>query len=103
MIDVDHFKKINDTYGHKMGDEVIASMGHLLQSQTRVCDCVSRYGGDEFLLVMPEMSQKNAFKRAELWREGIKARVFRSGNHIINVTISIALQPFPRMEKMLTH
>jgi len=95
MIDVDHFKKINDSYGHKMGDEVIAAMGHILQSQTRESDCVCRYGGDEFLLVMPEMSQEDAFLRAELWRKDIKAMVFQSNKQVINVSISIGIATYP--------
>jgi diguanylate cyclase (GGDEF)-like protein/PAS domain S-box-containing protein len=96
MMDVDHFKKINDQYGHKMGDDVIVAIGRLLQTQTRDSDCVGRYGGDEFLLVMPEMSRENAFERAEIWREGIKAMVFQEGGQVVQVTISIGIAAFPQ-------
>lgn len=95
MMDVDHFKKINDQFGHKMGDDVIVAIGRLLQAQTRDSDCVGRYGGDEFLLVMPEMSLENAFEHAEIWREGIKAMVFQTGDQVVNVTISIGIAAFP--------
>jgi diguanylate cyclase (GGDEF)-like protein/PAS domain S-box-containing protein len=95
MLDVDHFKKVNDQLGHKMGDDVIVAIGRLFQAQTRDSDCVSRYGGDEFLLVMPEMSRENAFERAEIWREGIKAMVFQTGDQVMNVTISIGVAVFP--------
>ncbi len=99
MMDVDHFKKVNDNYGHKMGDEVIAAIGQFLQSQTRNSDCVSRYGGDEFLLVMPEMTNENAYERAEVWREGIRSMIFQTGNEIFQVTISIGISSFPRNGK----
>ena len=96
MMDVDHFKKVNDQYGHKMGDDVIVAIGRLLQTQTRDSDCVGRYGGDEFLLVMPEVTLEYALERAETWREGIKAMVFQSGDDVIKVTISIGIAAFPQ-------
>lgn len=60
MIDIDGFKKINDTYGHVAGDEVLKNVGSILQHGLRKADVVCRYGGDEFIVIMPEISEKNA-------------------------------------------
>lgn len=95
MLDVDCFKEINDQYGHKMGDEVIAAVGKLLKEETRQGDCVSRYGGDEFVVIMPGMSQDHAFQRAEFWRIGLKAMVFQRDGQLIPVTVSIGVVTFP--------
>lgn len=95
MMDIDHFKLVNDKFGHRTGDEVIAAMGKLLHGKTRESDCVCRYGGDEFLLVMPDMSQEHALQRADDWREGIKALVFEVNDQKIQITISIGISTFP--------
>ena len=95
MLDIDFFKKVNDNFGHKAGDDVIIGMGHLLQSQTRDSDCVSRYGGDEFVVVMPEMSAEHALQRAELWREAFKAMVYKIGEKVVQVTVSLGVSTFP--------
>jgi diguanylate cyclase (GGDEF)-like protein len=95
MLDIDFFKKVNDTYGHKVGDDVLISLSQLLQAETRDSDCVSRYGGDEFVMVMPEMTEEDAFQRAELWRDAIKNKDFLIGENKVSVTVSMGISTFP--------
>ena len=96
MLDIDFFKKINDSYGHKVGDRVVVALGKMLQSQTRKVDCVSRYGGDEFIMIMPEMSTENAFKRAEVWRKDCKDLIVPGPGKNFQFTISIGIASYPK-------
>jgi diguanylate cyclase (GGDEF)-like protein len=65
MLDIDHFKKINDTYGHQVGDKVLIQLSEILKINTRDTDTVGRWGGEEFMIVCPEISQDQAFVIAE--------------------------------------
>ncbi len=85
MIDIDHFKKINDTYGHLTGDEVLKSVGKILKESVRKMDLVVRYGGDEFLVIFPQTPQK----KVELIMERINAKIARLKKGFgFNITIS---------------
>ena len=95
MIDLDHFKGVNDTYGHPAGDQVLRDVAQLLQHEVRSVDIVARYGGEEFLVVLPETSTEGAVVFAERIRERIEARMFESTGHSLLLTTSIGVASFP--------
>ena len=72
MMDLDHFKQYNDTFGHSAGDELLSALGILLKSQIRGEDIACRYGGEEFLLILPGASMEIALERAENLRQAVK-------------------------------
>jgi two-component system cell cycle response regulator len=90
MVDIDHFKKINDTYGHQVGDEVLRHVASLLAGQVRTVDRVARYGGEEFALIMIETDGKNAAEHIK--RLGVLLAetpcVVESKNLTVDVTLS---------------
>jgi len=96
MIDIDHFKKFNDTYGHEAGDTLLAAVGGLLQSRTRVEDIACRYGGEEFALILPDAHLEFAQKRAEDLREEAKQiRINYRGKQLERITLSLGLSSYP--------
>ena len=96
LIDVDHFKRFNDTFGHEAGDIVLRSLGHLLQSQLRSEDIVCRFGGEEFVVILPDAPLDGARQRGEQLREATKELIteFR-GQTLGRVTLSIGISTFP--------
>ena len=69
MIDVDNFKEVNDTFGHAAGDDLLAGLGRLLRACTRPCDVAGRYGGDEFVLLLPDCSCEQGHSVADRIRK----------------------------------
>jgi len=86
--DVDHFKKVNDTYGHATGDEVLREVAYRLNDSIRSYDAVSRYGGEEFLIVLNGCRTQLGTKRAESIRHAIEARPVESGAGAVPVSMS---------------
>jgi len=91
MCDVDYFKKINDTRGHQIGDEVLKWFVASLQKCVRACDWVARYGGEEFIAVLPETNVSNAGAAAENLRSGIAANAFVLDQLSLSVTASFGV------------
>jgi diguanylate cyclase (GGDEF)-like protein len=95
MIDLDHFKHVNDTYGHPAGDEVLKALSALLQAHAREGDIPCRYGGEEFILVSPHMPLDAARQRCEEWRRAFAEHKTLHGHLEIGVTLSVGLATFP--------
>ncbi|HUL42468.1 MAG TPA: diguanylate cyclase [Burkholderiales bacterium] len=97
VLDVDYFKRFNDTYGHEAGDAVLRSLAHLIERQIRGSDIACRYGGEEFILVLPEASLSIARQRGELLREAaLRMHVTLNGQTLGPVSISLGLALFPQ-------
>ncbi len=96
MLDVDHFKRFNDTFGHEAGDSVLKELGHFLQKYVRGSDIACRYGGEEFILILPEGSLEVTSKRAEQLREGIKHLHLKYRHEPLGqITLSLGVASFP--------
>lgn len=89
MLDIDHFKSINDTYGHQVGDVVLQQVGHRLICTTRVYDWAGRYGGEEFLILLCNSTAETNATCAERIRDVIAAKPIRVGELELTVTVSI--------------
>ena len=91
ILDIDHFKSVNDTYGHLGGDEILRQMGKILQENLYPLDLAGRYGGEEFVIMMPETSSEQALKTAEKLRNIIDSFQWEVMDKQISVTVSIGL------------
>jgi diguanylate cyclase len=94
IVDVDHFKKVNDTYGHLAGDKVLHVIGAHLKKATRNVDFPARYGGEEFVVLLPEVDLKGAKIVAEKIRQAVEEKPFRSGDNRVNITVSCGVASF---------
>lgn len=96
MIDIDNFKHINDTYGHRIGDEVLRKVARIIKGGLRESDGVYRYGGEEFAVLCPETDKPGAFELAERIRESIKRESFWvGGDKEIYITVSVGVANYP--------
>ena len=97
MIDIDHFKRFNDTYGHALGDAVLRQLGALLRANIRGSDIACRYGGEEFIMILPEATLETTRQRAEAIRAGAtRLTLQHAGQRVAPFTLSIGLAEFPQ-------
>jgi two-component system cell cycle response regulator len=96
LLDIDHFKRINDERGHLVGDGVLRQIGGLIEASVRTVDIAARYGGEEFVLILPETSQDGGIIFAERLRESIERYPFDAGGEEpLHLTASIGVATFP--------
>ena len=91
MLDIDNFKKINDTYGHKVGDDVLVSLSKEIEKSSRKSDLSCRWGGEEFVIVYPKTSINNAFLVTQKLRKNIENLVVKTDSNNISWSVSIGL------------
>ena len=96
MIDIDHFKNVNDEFGHEQGDRVLRSFGSLLMNQTRKSDVVCRYGGEEFIILLPNMEIEKAVIRSNKLREEFRMMCLKNPVIKKEFTLSIGLAYYPK-------
>jgi len=96
LVDIDHFKKINDRFGHPAGDAVLSRLGALLREGIYETDAVGRYGGEEFGVLMPRADPQGVMMKAERLRQRVEAETFTGGLEAIRLSISVGVAHFPR-------
>jgi len=99
FLDVDFFKKVNDTYGHHIGDLVLTRLVTLIKEQVRACDIVARYGGEEFVVVLPSVSLEGAVEIAERLRCAVEDDSYITCGQGLKVTVSIGVQSLSGLEE----
>jgi diguanylate cyclase (GGDEF)-like protein len=95
MADLDHFKTVNDRFGHPFGDLVLAVTAQALRGNVRESDVVARYGGEEFLLMLPETPRAEAMIVAEKLRAAIEAQDYTDGIQSTRITLSLGVAALP--------
>jgi diguanylate cyclase (GGDEF)-like protein len=98
MIDIDHFKQVNDVYGHTVGDRVLRSIAASVRSQLREGDILIRLGGDEFMVVLLGASRSDALEVGEAIRRQVSEKHIKYGEQLIQVTLSIGGASFPEVD-----
>ncbi|MEK6635434.1 MAG: diguanylate cyclase [Planctomycetota bacterium] len=95
MLDIDYFKRINDTFGHPQGDVLLCKLSKILKNNIRVCDTLGRYGGEEFSIILPEAKMEDSMNLAERIRREVEQYNFGDANKIIKCTVSIGISGYP--------
>jgi len=94
VIDIDFFKKINDGYGHQTGDKVLKVVAHFVSKKLREIDFIARFGGEEFVLILPETNTDQSLILLNRIREKLASTPFKTGDEKITVTVSIGVAEF---------
>jgi diguanylate cyclase (GGDEF)-like protein len=102
MMDLDRFKRVNDTHGHLMGSHVLAGVGRLIRDNLRMVDVSGRYGGEEFITYLAETRAAKAVAAAERIRRGLERHTFDYGGATLQITISIGVASYPEHGKDVT-
>ena len=102
MMDMDHFKQVNDTYGHAVGDEVLKSLGEVIVKTIRSADLAARFGGEEFVILMPETDAARAYEAAERMRKAVESTPFfiSHPDSPIKKTVSIGFATMKKNDTM---
>jgi two-component system, cell cycle response regulator len=95
LIDIDHFKAVNDAHGHQAGDHVLREIARRFRDRLRAVDAVGRYGGEEFLVILPHTTAEDARQTAERLRQAVADQPFRAGGREIGVSVSIGVASYP--------
>jgi diguanylate cyclase (GGDEF)-like protein/PAS domain S-box-containing protein len=95
MLDLDHFKLVNDNFSHAAGDKVLVTLADLMKAGARESDLICRYGGEEFAVIMPGMSVDQALERVESWRRQLEEMLVVYGDFKISITLSAGVAVFP--------
>ena len=95
MVDIDHFKRYNDTYGHQVGDKVITHVASIIKKIVRSCDIPCRFGGEEFSVIAPETDAKGVYLLGERIRKGIEESIIHTDAHEIKLTVSVGCSVYP--------
>ncbi len=96
IMDMDNFKQFNDSYGHKCGDVILQAITKFLIDHSRRGDVVCRYGGEEFVILMPNASLETGFERAEMWRQDFSESVIEYEDMKLSATFSAGVATFPQ-------
>lgn len=91
LLDIDHFKKVNDTYGHQTGDDVLVHVAQEMREHSRGTDVVARFGGEEFILAMPHTSLEGALAAVEKIRKGVRAQAMTAHNITVSISAGVSL------------
>lgn len=95
MLDIDHFKRVNDSFGHQAGDDVLRALGLLLKRELRTTDIPGRYGGEEFCAILPQTGLEGAREFADRFRVTVESTSFQAQGHELRMTISVGVSACP--------